>query len=174
MRIAGLLKNDLVDGLGFCVSLWTQGCPHHCDGCHNPETWSFAGGIEVQINQLEREIDEALNANGVERNFSVLGGEPLCEENIEDVKYLVHKVRENNPDIKIFLWTGYTYEELMARNNPAIPLLLKDIDVLIDGKFDINNRDITLWLRGSPNQRVIDVQKTLLNREVCEYVNPYN
>ncbi len=174
MRIAGLLKNDLVDGLGFCVSLWTQGCPHHCDGCHNPETWSFVGGIEVQINQLEREINEALNANGVERNFSVLGGEPLCEENIEDVKYLVHKVRENNPDIKIFLWTGYTYEELMARNNPAIPLLLKDIDVLIDGKFDINNRDITLWLRGSPNQRVIDIQKTLLNNEVYEYVNPYN
>ena len=85
MRIAGLIKNDMVDGSGFCVSLWTQGCPHRCPGCHNPETWDFNGGTIITLNELEKEILEALNANGVERNFSVLGGEPLCEENLYDV-----------------------------------------------------------------------------------------
>lgn len=161
MRIAGLIKNDMVDGSGFCVSLWTQGCPHHCPGCHNPETWDFKGGKTITLNKLEKEIFEALNANGVERNFSVLGGEPLCEENLYDVAKIISKVRHNFPDRKIFVWTGYTYEELKEKNNSVLNALFNDIDILIDGRFEIDNRDVTLWLRGSRNQRVIDMQKTL-------------
>ena len=166
MRIAGLIKNDMVDGSGFCVSLWTQGCPHRCPGCHNPETWDFNGGTVITLDELEKEIFEALNANGVERNFSVLGGEPLCEENLYDVAKIISKVRHNFPDRKIFVWTGYTYEELKEKNNPVLNTLFKDIDVLIDGRFEINERDITLWLRGSRNQRVIDMQKTLTENRV--------
>ena len=166
MRIAGLIKNDMVDGSGFCVSLWTQGCPHRCPGCHNPETWDFNGGTEITLDELEKEIFEALNANGVERNFSVLGGEPLCEENLYDVAKIISKVRHNFPDRKIFVWTGYTYEELKEKNNPVLNTLFKDIDVLIDGRFEINERDITIWLRGSRNQRVIDMQKTLTENRV--------
>ena len=166
MRIAGLIKNDMVDGSGLCVSLWTQGCPHRCPGCHNPETWDFNGGTVITLDELEKEIFEALNANGVERNFSVLGGEPLCEENLYDVAKIISKVRHNFPDRKIFVWTGYTYEELKEKNNPVLNTLFKDIDVLIDGCFEINERDITLWLRGSRNQRVIDMQKTLTENRV--------
>ncbi len=161
MRIAGLIKNDMVDGSGFCVSLWTQGCPHRCPGCHNPETWDFNGGTEITLDDLEKEIFEALNANGVERNFSVLGGEPLCEENLYDVAKIISKVRHNFPDRKIFVWTGYIYEELKEKNNSVLNVLFNDIDILIDGRFEIDKRDITLWLRGSRNQRVIDMQKTL-------------
>lgn len=161
MRIAGLIKNDMVDGSGFCVSLWTQGCPHRCPGCHNPETWDFNGGTIITLNDLEKEIFEALNANGVERNFSVLGGEPLCEENLYDVAKIISKVRHNFPDRKIFVWTGYTYEELKGKNSLVLNALFNDIDILIDGRFEIDKRDITLWLRGSRNQRVIDMQKTL-------------
>jgi len=166
MRIAGLIKNDMVDGSGFCVSLWTQGCPHRCPGCHNPETWDFNGGTVITLDELEKEILEALNANGVERNFSVLGGEPLCEENLYDVAKIISKVRHNFPDRKIFVWTGYTYEELKEKNNPVLSTLFKDIDVLIDGRFEINERDVTLWLKGSRNQRVIDMPKTLETRRV--------
>ena len=161
MRIAGLIKNDMVDGSGFCVSLWTQGCPHRCPGCHNPETWDFNGGTVITLDELEKEILEALNANGVERNFSVLGGEPLCEENLYDVAKIISKVRHNFPDRKIFVWTGYTYEELKEKNSLVLNALLNNIDILIDGRFEIDKRDITLWLRGSRNQRVIDMQKTL-------------
>ena len=174
MRIAGLIKNDIVDGSGFCVSLWTQGCPHHCPECHNPETWSFTGGKSITLNKLEEEILEALNANNIERNFSVLGGEPLCEENLYDVEKIISKVHNKFPDRKIFVWTGYTYEELKERNNLVLNNLLKNIDVLIDGRFEIDKRDVTLWLRGSRNQRVIDMQKTLETGVVHEYHNQYN
>lgn len=174
MRIADLKKNDIVNGIGFMVSLWAQGCPFHCIECHNPETWSFTGGKEIPNKKLITEINTALNANGVERNFSVLGGEPLCPENAPDVSEIISSVRRANPDKKIFVWSGYTYEELTARNDIYINQILRDIDVLIDGRFEIANRDLTLWLRGSSNQRVIDVQKTLKKGEVCEYVNPYN
>jgi len=82
LRYAGLIKNDFADGQGVCVSLYMQGCPLHCPGCHNPQTWNPQGGIEVDINKLVREIRDAISANGIERNFSILGGEPLAPYNI--------------------------------------------------------------------------------------------
>lgn len=174
MRIAGLIKNDLVDGLGFSVSLWTQGCPFHCEGCHNPETWSFTGGQDVATDGLIQDISNAIVANGLQRNFSVLGGEPLCEENVNDVDVVVSHIRAKFPDIIIVVWTGYMWEELIAREDLTTNSLLNNIDVLIDGQFDIHQRDVTLWLRGSRNQRVIDVQKSLREGAVYAYHNPYN
>ena len=85
MRLAGLKLNDCVDGEGISVSLWTQGCPHKCKGCHNPETWDFNGGYEDETNNIRGQIVKALSANNTQRNFSILGGEPLCEQNKEDV-----------------------------------------------------------------------------------------
>ena len=88
MRYAGLIENDIVDSDdGICVSLWMQGCPHHCKGCHNPETWDFNGGKEFTY-EILNEINEALNANGIERSFCIMGGEPLCMEN-EFLTYLI-------------------------------------------------------------------------------------
>ena len=158
MRIAGLKLNDCIDGEGISVSLWTQGCPHRCLGCHNPETWDFEGGYEDETNNLRGEIIKALTANGIKRNFSILGGEPLCRENVEDVLTIISCVKAALPDTKIYLWTGYTYEYLMTLNNKYINDILSKIDVLIDGPFIQEQRDLSLHLRGSRNQRVIDLK----------------
>lgn len=174
MRIAGLIKNDMVDGLGFSVSLWTQGCPFHCDGCHNPETWDFKGGEEVNIYHLIDEIKKAITANGIQRNFSVLGGEPLCSQNIYEVSDIIYEIRKTFPNIKIFVWTGFTIENLLAQHDPIVNKVLHNIDILIDGQFEIAKRDVTLWLRGSSNQRVIDVPKTIIEGKVCECNNSNN
>lgn len=174
MRIAGLLKNDMVDGLGFAVSLWTQGCPFHCKGCHNQETWDFKGGKEVNIYRLIDEIKKAIIANGIQRNFSVLGGEPLCSQNIYEVADIIYEIKKAFPDIKIFVWTGFTIEVLLAQHDPIVNKVLHNIDILIDGQFELDKRDVTLWLRGSKNQRVIDVPKTLIEGKICECNNPNN
>lgn len=154
MRYAGLIENDIVDSDdGICVSLWMQGCPHHCKGCHNPETWDFNGGIEIDREKLLENVISSLTQNGIKRNFSVLGGEPLAPENLGDAAYIISKVRENFPDIKIYLWTGYVIEDL-NKKNIFIKQILKNIDVLIDGPFILEKKDLTLKLRGSTNQRI--------------------
>ena len=145
---AGLIKNDVVNGEGICVSLWTQGCPFRCRGCHNPETWSFVGGIEVP-NDLKGQIVKAISNNGITRNFSVLGGEPLCVPNLAFVEDIVTAVRSAYPHIKIYIWTGYEYEDVKDYS------ILDKIDVLITGPFKMEERDITLPLRGSKNQKVL-------------------
>ena len=114
MKYATIKYNDIVDGEGVCVSFWTQGCPFRCKGCHNESTWDFNGGIEVP-SDIKGQIIKALCANGIQRNFSVLGGEPLCPQNLELVHSLVTAVRIAYPHIKIFLWTGYTIEDIKKR-----------------------------------------------------------
>ena len=163
MQYAGLIKNDIAAGEGVNVSFFTQGCPFHCKGCHNPQTWDFAGGKEFTTETLE-DIIQSISANGVQRNFSIMGGEPLCPENIFLVSMIILKVREIYPDIKIYLWTGYTYEELLTRLEPKIQVILDNIDYLIDGPFILEQRDITLPMRGSANQRILNM-KELRNNE---------
>ena len=152
MRIADLIKNDTVNGEGICVSLWVQGCPHHCKGCHNPEQWDFNGGEYKNNDILLEEIYDAISANGIQRNFSILGGEPLAPQNINDTYYILWKVKQRYPSIKTFVWTGYTLEQL---KNMYKDTLLENIDVLIDGPFIKAERDITLKFRGSKNQRIL-------------------
>lgn len=153
-RYAGLITNDFANGTGTCVSFWTQGCPHHCPGCHNPETWDFNGGKEVPTD-MRGQIIKAICANDITRNFSVLGGEPLCDENLEEVDKIITGVRTAFPQIKIFVWTGYILEELQTKKDSRIDHILSQIDVLIDGPYIEAERDITLELRGSRNQRVL-------------------
>lgn len=152
MRYAGIIENDVVNGEGICLSYWTQGCPHKCDGCHNPETWNFNGGKEDGKENILNKILTLLTKNGIHRNLSILGGEPLCDENIDFTMEILKQVKQKYPNIKTFVWTGYTYEELckLYKN-----IIFDNIDVLIDGKYDKNQRDITLKLRGSRNQRVL-------------------
>jgi anaerobic ribonucleoside-triphosphate reductase activating protein len=153
-RYAGLITNDFANGTGTCVSFWMQGCPHHCPSCQNPETWDFQGGKEVPTD-IRGQIIKAICANGITRNFSVLGGEPLCDENLDEVDKIITGVRTAYPQIKIFVWTGYILEELKEKKNDKINHILSQIDVLIDGPFIQAERDITLELRGSRNQRVL-------------------
>ena len=170
MRLAGLKLNDCINGEGISVSLWTQGCPHHCPGCHNPETWDFCGGYIDENNELRGKIIKGLTANGTKRNFSILGGEPLCKENAEDVLTIITCVKIALPDTKVFLWTGYTYEELESWNDATINNILRKVDILIDGPFIQEKRDLSLWLRGSLNQRVIDLRYMRNNNIILPYI----
>ena len=153
-RYAGLITNDFANGVGTCVSFWTQGCPHHCPGCQNPETWSFNGGQPLPFN-IKEQIIKAISANGITRNFSVLGGEPLCKENLDKVDKIITSVRTAYPHIKIFVWTGYVLEELQKKQNEKINHILSQIDILIDGPFVEDKKDLTLNLRGSSNQQIL-------------------
>jgi anaerobic ribonucleoside-triphosphate reductase activating protein len=157
MRIAGIIKNDVVNGVGVCVSLFTQGCPHHCPGCFNQETWDFNGGYE--ITDLKREIIKAISANGIERNFSILGGEPLCLENKNLIKEIISAVRIAYPDILILLWTGYELSDLLQEEDENLKFILNNINYLIDGKFIEEQKDLSLWLRGSSNQNIYELTK---------------
>lgn len=154
MRYSGLNKNDVVNGEGICVSFWCQGCPLRCPGCHNPNTWDFEGGMPLPAD-YKNQVISAIAANGIQRNFSVLGGEPLCEQNIELIKELILSVKIVYPNIKIFLWTGYTFEELIQREELIISEILSKVDVLITGPFIKEQRDITLHLKGSTNQKIL-------------------
>lgn len=152
VKFAAINKNDFINGEGVCVSLWVQGCPHHCKGCHNPEQWDFNGGQYKDNDILVEEIIDAITANGIQRNFSVLGGEPFAPQNMPDVYEIIFKVKQKFPNIKVYVWSGYTLEELQEM---YLPKLLDNVDVLIDGRFILAERDITLKLRGSKNQRIL-------------------
>lgn len=158
MKYAGLMENDFSDGSSVCVSLWTQGCPHHCPGCHNPETWDFDGGYDVP-DDIRGEIVKAISANGITRNFSILGGEPLCEENLDFVLNVITAVRIAYPNIKIYIWSGYTFKELIEKKDNRVINILKQANYLIDGRYDEKLRDTTLFLKGSSNQNIIELDK---------------
>ncbi len=154
MQYAGIMKNDFAAGPGVCLTFYTQGCPHHCPGCHNPETRDYEGGKEFTF-QTMLDILYGIIANNIKRDFCIQGGEPLCPENLYLVKGVISTVRVFIPGIKIYIWTGYTYEELMKSDNEDLKYILSQTDVLIDGPYIKEERDITLPMRGSRNQRVI-------------------
>ena len=156
MRYSNIIKNDIVNGQDVCASFWCQGCPIHCENCQNSAIWDFNGGKEFTPATIT-EIIQAISANGIQRNFSILGGEPLCDENLFLTTLVIQEVRKVYPNIKIFLWTGYYYEDLLKRENPHLKYILDNINCLIDGPFIQAERDITLKLRGSRNQRIISM-----------------
>lgn len=152
MKYAAIKENDYINGEGVCVSFWVQGCPHRCEGCHNPEQWDFNGGYELP-NDYKGQIIKAISANGLTRNFSILGGEPLCPNNIDLVLNILTAVRAAYPHIKIFIWTGYSFEDI--KQDIKVQKVLEKIDVLIDGPYKQELRDVTLKLRGSANQKIL-------------------
>lgn len=153
MRYAGIIKNDFSAAPGTSVTFFTQGCPHKCEGCHNPETWDFEGGEEVTHDTI-LEVIEAITANGLHRNLCIMGGEPLCPENQFLTNLIINSVKEKLPDTKIYLWTGYCLEDLDMGNN-RIKSILEQVDCLIDGPYDKTKRDVSLFMRGSSNQRIL-------------------
>ena len=154
MRYSGLIRNDLAAAPGVSVTFFTQGCPHRCKGCHNPETWEFNGGKEFTP-QVLNEIYDALRANGIKRNFCIMGGEPLCEENLFLTYMVISEVKKHQPNVKIYIWTGYYYDELIRRQDAKISQILEMTDVLIDGPYIESQRDLSLPMRGSANQSII-------------------
>lgn len=154
IRIAGVVRESIVDGPGIRFTVFCQGCPHNCEGCHNPETHDFNGGYDCSIEKIINEIDKNPLLTGV--TFS--GGEPMCQP--DRFLNLAKEIKKRKLDIVIF--SGYTFEELekMASSNNSIKDLLLLTDYLIDGKFMLAEKDLALKFRGSRNQRYIDMNLT--------------
>ena len=161
IRLSGVVKESIVDGPGIRYVIFTQGCPHKCEGCHNPQTHDFDGGYDGDTEQLLSEIKENPLISGV--TFS--GGEPFCQpEPLTQIAREVHKMKKN-----IVCYSGYTFEELIKVSNtkPEILDLLKEVDILIDGKFILEQKSLMLKFRGSKNQRIIDVKKSLEDETIA-------
>lgn len=162
IRIAGYVDDSIVDGPGIRFTIFTQGCAHHCFNCHNPETWDFDKGKDVDIDELISKIKR----NPLLQGITLSGGDPLYQVNA--CLELVKKVKELNSDLDIIIYTGFTFEELainFKKNNDLLSLL-KLSDILIDGKYEDSLRDLTLRFRGSSNQRVINLKKTFLEEKI--------
>ena len=156
MRYAGITKNDVVNCPGIGVSIYLQGCDLHCPGCHNSSIWDFDGGKEFTYDTL-MEVEDALVANGINRSLCILGGEPMAEQNLFTTGFIVQHIRAHMPDVKIYLWSGYTYEELIERESNQTNFILNNINYLIDGRYIAAQRDVSLFMKGSRNQRIIDM-----------------
>lgn len=164
MRYADIHKMNISDGPGIGVSLYVQGCALHCPGCFNEGTWDFDGGKEYTNDTMDTILD-LLKPEWMTR-LSILGGEPLCPANYKELiklTYLAHEENKDKPNFKVWMWTGRTYENLMAEINSEpdrkhphlLKLVLKGVDYLVDGPFIQDKKDLTLKWRGSSNQRII-------------------
>ena len=164
IRIAGINENDFVNGKGVSVSLFLQGCPFRCKGCHNPETSNPDGGHIWDWNALINHILDLITANGIQRNLSILGGEPLDTYDKRDfIRLLIKIVKSRFPDIIICIWTGYTYDQLIEIVDAGE--ILANIDYLIEGPFILEQRDVTLKWRGSRNQNIINLKKGVIEND---------
>lgn len=151
IRIAGIEEESIVDGPGIRMVIFAQGCKHNCVGCHNPESHSFTGGQLVEVDEIIKRV----KANPLLDGISLSGGEPF--EQAEECSILAKKVRALG--LNVVTYTGYTFEEILAEEN--FRRLLLETDILIDGKFEIEEKSLMLKFRGSKNQRIIDVKKFL-------------
>ena len=149
LQIAGIIDDSMVAGEGMRLTVFTQGCPHHCPGCHNPATHDFRGGRETTTEAILAEVD----ANPLLAGITFSGGEPFMQP--APLARLAREIHARG--LTVWSYTGFTLEELQQRCNPAINALLAEVDVLIDGRFLEEQRDLTLAFRGSSNQRIIDM-----------------
>lgn len=163
LRIAGVVKESIVDGPGIRYTVFTQGCPHHCEGCHNPQTHDFSGGKLVSIEKLVSDIQK----DPILRGVTISGGEPFMQA--EKVCFLVSKL--DRKKMNVMVYTGFQYEELLSKANDKNHFLelLQYTDILIDGKFEIEKKSEKMPFRGSTNQRAIDVQKSLQSGNTILY-----
>lgn len=156
LEYAGIEFDDVANGSGLGAVFFTQYCPHHCKGCQNPQTWNRNGGLKFTQSVLD-ELFDFYEQTPFATRLTISGGEPF--ENISLVNRIVSKFKNLYPTKKVWIYTGYLFEDLMkdVKNLPLITMA----DYIVDGKFEINNRDVTLLFRGSSNQRIIDVQKSI-------------
>lgn len=161
IRLASKLQYDsIVDGEGIRTVIWTQGCPHNCLGCHNPNTHDFDGGFIVDVDDIKKELSLCKNQDGI----TLSGGDPFSQPEA------CYEIASYAKEIGLNVWcyTGYTFEALLilGRKNDIYLKLLSNIDILVDGKFMIELKSLNSKFRGSSNQRVIDAKKSLDRKEV--------
>ena len=165
LRIAGTVNDSIVDGPGIRYVIFTQGCPHHCEGCHNPQTHDFAAGQEADIEKI---INEILG-NPILSGVTFSGGEPFCQA--EALVPIAEVIKNHGKHLMIY--TGYLLEHLRKMDNEGVKRLLELADVIVDGPFVLEEKNLTLSFRGSENQRVIDMIKTRKSGEIVLYRSDY-
>lgn len=153
IRLAGVIRESIVDGPGIRFVVFVQGCPHHCEGCHNPESHDFSGGYDCEPEKILAEIKKNPLLDGV--TFS--GGEPLCQA--AALLPLAKEIKKLG--LNLFIYTGSIFEDLLKNQNPDVMALLQEGDFLVDGPFVLAQRDLTLLFRGSQNQRILDLPQSL-------------
>lgn len=168
MNYLDIKKYDIANGPGVRVSLFVSGCTHHCKGCFNPESWDFKSGVEFTEETID-EIIEALAPDFI-KGLTLLGGEPFEPANQVALLPLVEKVKEIYPEKNIWAFSGYLLDkqimDVMMPKYDFTKKILKHIDVLVDGEFHEDEKDLSIVYRGSRNQRIIDVQKTLKRKKI--------
>jgi len=157
IKLAGMVKESLVDGPGFRLVIFTQGCPRHCQGCQNPDLIPVSGGREMTAKEVQQLVKA--NITSLTGGITFSGGDPLMQADVLDE--ILTLVRQEYPQLSIWVYTGYVFEEV--RHWPV----LQHIDVLVDGPYEAARRDIALAFRGSANQRLIDVQASLRGAIHC-------
>ena len=150
IRLSGLADDSIVDGPGLRLAVFTQGCPHGCPGCHNPHTHSFTGGYELTAG----EIIEKIKRNPLLDGITLTGGEPMCQA--KSLLPVAEYAKENG--LGVMIYSGYTFEEILTDSEKR--RLLELADILVDGRFEFEKRNLSLKFRGSSNQRVIDLEKS--------------
>lgn len=153
LRLAGIVPESIVDGPGIRYAIFVQGCPHHCPECHNPQTHDFSGGSEVLPETILAELEGKPYLRGV----TLSGGEPFCQA--EALHALAAALKQRGKHVMAY--TGYTFEELLASDDPFVRPLLEQLDLLVDGRFVLAEKSLELKFRGSANQRVLDVPASL-------------
>ena len=164
MKMAGFYDESISNGLGWRAVLFVSGCPHNCPGCHNKIAQDYNYGEEFDEDKIIARIKENSILNGI----TISGGEPLCKENIATVNNFIKKVKMEKPEFDVWCYSGYTFEQLQARNDETTNNTLKNIDVLVDGRFIEERKNPEIKFRGSDNQRILDIQSSLKQDKIVE------
>lgn len=164
IRIFGTVEDSIVDGPGLRYSVFVQGCPHHCPGCHNPESHDFTGGQLTDTDALVKPF----RTNPLLDGLTLSGGEPMCQP--EACRILAEAAHAAH--LNVWCYTGFTWEKLQAEGDPKRMALLQTVDVLVDGPFLLAERSLELKYCGSRNQRLIDVKKSLQAGSVVLWTPP--
>lgn len=150
-RILDIIPDTAVDGTGLRTSVYFAGCKHQCKGCHNPESWDFDSGKEMEISDIVDKVDEYDN-----HKVTLSGGDPMYRK--DEVLELIQELRKRIPDINIWIYTGFTHDELLNLDDDVINNILSNIDVLVDGPFVEDLKSDDCLFRGSTNQRIINLK----------------
>ena len=166
IKLAGVVRESVVDGPGLRVVVFTQGCPHHCPGCHNAETHDPAGGYFANVADIFAEVAALARKNRIIRGVTFSGGEPFCQSR----PLVALAIMIKGMGLNLIVYSGYTFEELcrLGQTQPKIKELLEYTDILIDGRYVEEERDLLLPYRGSRNQRLLDIKASLAaGQAVC-------
>ena len=162
LDLSGIVSDSIVDGPGIRTTIFSQGCPHHCPGCHNPETWEFGCGTQIPVEA----IVDIVRGNPLCRGVTFSGGEPFAQP--EGFAKLAKLLKEKGYEVASY--TGYTFEELLSGSEDQRQLL-ENIDILIDGPFLLAEKSLEIAFRGSRNQRILDVKKSLAEGKAVETIS---